>query len=68
MDSAKITITLWRDEKETAISDVDFKNEDEIIIMTETGNEICISRDEQGDTYVTIDNHELWDNSYREED
>lgn len=54
------------EDNETEIVKFDLKNEHEIIIRLESGNTICIGRDEQGDSFVTIDDHELWDNSYRE--
>lgn len=60
-----VTLTLYRDECGSAIANVDLRNGDEMLVVLETGNEICIGRDEQGDTFVKIDNHEVWDNSNR---
>ena len=37
----------------------------DITILLDSKNEIVIRTDEQGDNYVKIDGHEVWDNSYR---
>lgn len=37
----------------------------DITIVLDSGNEIFIGKDEQGDSYLKIDGHEIWDNSNR---
>jgi len=63
-----VTLALCRKLERTLIGNVDLKNEDEILITLETGNEICIVRDEQGDVYVEIDGDDVCDNSNRIEE
>jgi len=65
MPIIKITIRRAGIEKEKLIADVFFENEDEILVTLETGNQILIGRDEQGDSFVEIDENDIWDNSNR---